>query len=1085
MAALSVPLAGVRLWPLCRFTPKKRSMITSSPRGGGTACARTVSLALVLALLSSLPGHAATRNWTGTPANNALWTQASLWGGAVPTSLDDAFFNSANTTVRIDNTVSAACAQLSLGRHALNTSLAMSGGTLAPRSEVFIGQYSDGSGWFDLSGGTVNAATHFTVGASGTGDLTMSGGVLNIGGTFFINRYTGTGIDGYADLSGGTINAGNLSIGSAGKLVVDNTTLTLVGDKRTLVNNYLAGKSIVETWKGFIASSVTYDAGTNRTTLNAPNGRYSGIASFGPSQIGQRAITYDYSGVRKVKPSPASGVHPRIFFDATDLPDIRDRLENTAFGREVFKMVRAHTLLLREGTTGYNTWPASDRVMPNGSPRFANVGIFNHGAVYAQLIAGDASGLTALDPTHRSALLGQFALEAFECLVQDGQSGIAARQANLAQAMDTWADWAVGSSDFGSHSLALAYDMVYGSMTPTQRGKFRKVLALQLKSSLPSSPQPLPPYSGVTVEPEALVSNWVPLNTFQLLVGTAIEGEAVVADAGFSAADLFAFLNEGMTSLHNVYTYGWYSNGAPYEGQGKNSAFATHLVAFARRGYDFFGHPHLKAYGRNWISAVLEPYGYASTKYDVLGGNGLVMSGPDLIGLKWMYPDDPGVDFAFRNGTQTLWTDANGNKQTFIDTRLFSARSNFSNELLAAAIFAQDVSSTASWTTQNAAALGSLDYLDTQGGTLITRSGFDPDAARLMVHIRQDFGGHTAADRNSFNFGALGRTFVDIHPYQNSNYHSVVRVDDVAMKVTAKDGQKMRIPSKLAAWKTASKASFVTGDATYAYSWEWFWRNNGGLNQPRNGVPWEFDLNSFNTFRRTGNKISEAYGNQAFKDFPQWWYGGLEGIQRIPLMKMRQVYRTIGLVRSGKPYVLVVDDVRRDDLPHNYKWCATLPNDLALTVPVPAPANFNAATDVILKESAGDRCLLVRVLLANGTPQQFAGTSGSSLAYLETIPATTAGPACNRLVIERASVVEPQFRVLLFAFRSGEALPTSAWSGTDNNTLTVGTTVTDTFTFVPRMATVAGETVTISEFNLTAGATAYSYTNLVEPTPVR
>jgi hypothetical protein len=828
-------------------------------------------------------------------------------------------------------------------------------------------------------------------------------------------------------------------------------------------------------------------------------GAGSGIALMAPDVLGQRAIAYDYSGVRTVRRAPPVGLHPRIYFESAELPGIRARLEATEVGREIRTMIRAYTVLLREGRSGYIALGEGITRMPDSTPRVDNVGLYDQSAIYGRLAAGDTSDLPAANSTRLFALGGQLALEAFECLLREGESDTESRQAALANAMAAWAGWALAEPDFaafsraadykfGGHQLALAYDMAHGAMSPAQRDLVRKALAAMMRSYFAGeSAGNAWRYTGVDVAPEALAANWVAINTFRILIACAIEGAVVPADAGYDAGQLDVWFREAMTSFQKFFTYGWHSNGAPYEGQGKNYAYAAHLVPLARRGFDFFGHPHLREYGRQWMPAVVEPFGYGFTKYDALGGSDTLLSTNDLVGMKWMYPDDVAVDFAYRNGMHTDWFDAEGERRVFPDARKLPARSVYQNDLLAAAIFAPEAESPLGWTEHNKAALGGrLDYLDTQGGTLITRSGFDPEASRLMVHVRQNFGGHTSADRNSFNFGALGRVFIPIsssrHMYQESAYQSVVHVNDLAMKVTAKDGRKMRIPAKMAGWKSGERAAFVTGDATYAYSWEWFWRNDGRLNPG-----FEYDLNTFNTFRRTGNKIPEAFGDIPFRDFPHWMFGGVEGVQRKAFQPMRQVYRTIGLVRSGQPYVLVVDDVRKDDQPHNYKWFASLMNDLEVHVPNPAPANHDAATDIVLKESGGDRCLLVRVLRAEGTPRQLPGSPGTSLGYVETVASAAAGQApYRRLVIERDAVVDARFRVLLFPFRlgAGQALPRTTWSN-EGKTLTVTTTTTDTFDFAPRTETVAGEPVTISEFHLDADGTAFPYVNLVEPAPVR
>ena len=1047
---------------------------------------RRLALGLVVTtcLLPST-SFAVTRSWTGTVDTNAKWSIASLWGGTLPTTADDAWFNVANNYALIDSTVNAAGRQIIIGRNAANTSLNITGGSVTSAGEFFIGQYAGSSGVVDMSDGTLNAGSHFNIGATGIGAFHMSGGVANIGGRLYLNRYPGATASGYADISGGSVSATDLTIGAEGTMFLDNTTLQLAGDERTLVNGYLSTGQIASWFGSYAPVSVAYDATANKTTVAVANGRKVGISAFTAAVLGERPITYDYTGVRRIKPAPPVASHPRIYMESDDANEVKTRLETTVIGQEILRMVQAHTLLLRSGSGAYNAMPVSFKLMPDNTARIDNVGLYDRSVVYNQLVAGTTTAINTMgtnnDSTGTYVLSGEMALEALECFLYKADPAMETRAGNLGKAMNTWALWALAQPDFGigsttwkfgGHSIAIAYDFNHWKMTPVERNNVRKAVAHVMKGFFASGSSSTQ-YVGYGVTPEAFATNWVTLDTFKLVAACAIEGEVTTADAGYSSADLDSYVNTAASSLHKFFTYGWFPTGAPLEGQGKNYTFGAHLIAMARRGYDFFGHPHVKAYTDRWVPAVIEPYGYKFTKYDVLGGNDSQLEMSDLVGAIWMYPKNPKVDFAWRNRVQTKWTDGGGNAQLFYDARKFGARSGYGNSLVPAAVFATDIASTETWTAHNSATLGSLDYLDDEGGTLVSRSAYDPDATRLMVHIRQDFGGHTTADRNSFTLGALGRTFINHHNIQDSIYHSVVHVDDKAMKVTEKEGRKMRIPAKVSGWKIGADSSFISGDATYAYSNEWKWRNDGVIESG-----FVADNAKFNDFRRTGNKIVEAFGNTSFNLFPHWVSNGLEGIQKKPYQPMRQVYRTIGLVRGEKPYVFLVDDIRKDDATHNYKWFATVASGLDIVTGVALPIGCDAATDVVLQETAGNRWLLVRVLRADGTPQQLAGTPGSSLAYLETLG------TYKRLVIERAGVVEPNFRVMLFPFRAGDPLPVSG--GSENNlTITVGGQ-TDSIQFYPRSQTVAGQTVTINEFTISRGATTVvDFRDQVEPAAAR
>jgi autotransporter-associated beta strand protein len=860
-------------------------------------------------------------------------------------------------------------------------------------------------------------------------------------------------------------------------------------------------------------------AGSAPATLTVTGGQQAPV--FSPALAGERAVAYDYTGVRAVVRQPPPGRHPRIYFNESEIPAINARLAGTQVGREAFTMIKLYTAIMRDGRSdAHDRQPESFRIMPDGTRRLGNVGLYDRSTVYNALAAGDATGIAGLvtDGKNTDCLViaGTMSLEAFECLVQRdtgdaaAAAAITARAQKLAAAMDTWAQYILttgaftSSNDwkFGGHLTALAYDMNHWAMTDAQRAGVLKAL-VRYFDCIRTNTYGAPDYFGVGLAPEVVTSNWVALGAFRTLTAFAIEGD-ITADAaagtGVTNETVTAYIDNAGAVWHNFLTYGWHPSGAGWEGQGKNYLFAAaSLIPYARRGCDFFGHPHLQAYARRNLPAMMQPYGYSWTLYDLLGGSGAdpeqgkrFVESLDYIGLKWMLPDDPAADFMWRNFVHTEYKTAAGARDTFPDLRdtKFSTRSTYYNQLLPAAIFAADPAAAAGWQAQNTAALGALDYIDNDGGTLVSRSGYDAGAAQLIFHVRQDFGGHTFADRNTFALSALGRLFINYNSggsnsgLQAADFQNIVLVDGKAMAVTDTEGDKCRIPAKLAAWSAAPAAAFATGDATYAYSNEWWW-GAGATSLKSGGFAWE--NNTLNTFRRAGNKIPEAFGDWPFKDFPNWNAAGKkENIQSRPYNPMRQVIRTAGLVRGPRPYALIIDDIRKDDAARTYKWLAHVPADLALLAGSALPAGCNAATDVVLAEPAatGDRRLLVRILRADGTPKQAAGAiGGSALACLETIASPNTAETWNRLVIERASTAAPNYRVLLYPFRAGDPLPATTLTTGASPVLTV--TIdggTDTFAFNTRSTIIDGATTTLTEFILTpAAGAALDYRDIIEP----
>jgi hypothetical protein len=844
--------------------------------------------------------------------------------------------------------------------------------------------------------------------------------------------------------------------------------------------------------------AVTYNASSNKTTVKAPNGRRSGIDAFPSSAFGQRSLSLDYSDVRKFSAAPAPGIHPRVFFNPEEIADIKDRLTNTEAGQAVAFHISLITGIMRNGASWYNALPSEVRTMPNGSKRFGNTGAVDTHTTYNGLVAGTGGGVGY-------NVLGEMSLEAFECLIHQGESGYDQRATNLATAQNAVAQWAISTGNtnmdaIGGQHYALCYDLNYWAMTTQQRKNIRHALAM----SMPHSGS----YIGVGVTPEANTSNWSTIDSSILNCMMAIEGECTVANDGIDASFFTNYVKDAMTSMYSYAAYGYYPDGSPYEGMGKNALTASNYIAFARRGYDVFGLPNFKNFVRSYAPSIVQPWGCAFPAYDVLGGslNGLLAS--DFVGLRWAYPNDAAADFFGRN-FKTIYLDTKGDWQEFYDYSKASFGSNYWCDMIPAAAFVCN-SGSGTFTDQSKAVLNNqFDYTGLNSGVFVSRSGFDPNATMLQMHVRQDLGGHTTADRNSFTLSALGCVWMEIHhdvsqgtlqfhEMQESKFQSVPLVDGAAMWVTQLDGHKMRIPAKAAGWKSSDKACFFSGDATYAYTNQWFWQSYDATTTSVPWSGWTLEQTTPNDFRRSNNKIAEPIGNSPFYAYPHWQYPGKnEGIWKKPNIAMRQVYRTAGLVRGTKPYALIIDDIQKDDANHTYKWLAqlrhdhydtTFSKDLVIVTGTNLPAGFNQATDVLLQEktASSTRQLLVRVLRANGTPIQSAGSTGSTLAYIEqeTDCTNTTWP---RLCIERSGTVSPDFRVMLFPMTIGDVVPKTTWSTNlkpnDTLTITIGSQ-TDVMQFYSRPASVGGQTVTINEFVLKRAGTTLpllDYRNQFEP----
>ncbi len=795
-------------------------------------------------------------------------------------------------------------------------------------------------------------------------------------------------------------------------------------------------------------------------TYNWANYDDSETNGFGAASM----VNFDFTGVRSISHAPPVGVHPRIFFNPEDIPAIKNRWENTPSGAAAFAQIHAYTMLLNLGyvSGGYNHNSAYGRDA-FGNKYIDNAGFWDGSGAYNLLVAEDATVWTtysSINNRHRTACL--MAMEALECLVYTGtndpDTGEAYddRAADLATAMAFWASLVIGDATvnpdgqnfnyFGGTHMALCYDLNYNAMTTAQRDVVRQALA-QITPTVPRYGENLASY--------ATASNWTTLNSFEIICNLAIEGEA-----GYKPDLTFHW----MRTAYNFLNYGWYPSGAGLEGLGKNYQFVTTLVACAKRGYSLLGHPHVRAYGQDFLPAITQPFGHGFTSYDVWGGSGYdeekggyKFSAADAVGLKWAFPNDASVDFVWRNYIEK-WYFINSEGYVYQQIR---PDDSYYNYLIPAAIFTSDYN-TGSWDSQNATAQhNTTDYFAPDRGLAVLRSGFTDEDLAVQFHCRQDMGGHTHGDRNDFTLSGLGRMWVKKtyggSPFQPTYFHSCVLIDDLGMGVGDPDGDKCRQPGTILAYQPTSDFSMVAGDATYAYTWEWHWqaRDNNSDHSWLGSNNWEAVTETLNDFQYQQNPL--PHYNIPMYDFAHWSTPfHYERMVKRPYNPMERVMRSVGMIKGAHPYALIVDDVQKDGNVHNYKWVAQIARDLTIESTSINLVDNNYECDIILEEpsATGNRRLLVRVLQNSGyngsTPPGYI----DELDYIGFFNGNTynSNPnwVRNRLVIENNSI-SPDFKVLLFPYEVGDPLPLTTWNPThDTLTVSIGTQInTIAFEAVP------------------------------------
>ncbi len=756
--------------------------------------------------------------------------------------------------------------------------------------------------------------------------------------------------------------------------------------------------------------------------------------------LGSRNVVLDSTDLRAIVHAPATGIHPRLYFGPSEIPDIKNRPENTISGQAVKANLHAYTTLLHLGSS-YNQ-RASSALDTNGERHIDNPGAWNMEPFYTLLKNEDPNvwANATVKQRHRTAAL--MSHEAFMCLLYpnefdtDINLSYNQRIENLTKAMYFWSQLALNDpevnptdqnfNNFGGVHMGLCYDLMYNYLTTEEQNSIRAALV----KIIPDHPR-----HGGSMICYANTSNWSTLNSFEILINLAIENET-----GYKPQ----LTDEWMRAYHNFITYGWYPSGAGYEGLGKNYQFVTTMIAAAKRGYSLLSHPHVRAYGEHFLPAIMQPFGEGFTSYDVWGGSGYdeekgmyKFNASDMVGLKWIFPNSEKIDFVWRNYISSFYkTPSKGYVYAQIQPD-----DSYANYLIPAAVFCQDYHTNTTW---QAAADSTIetDYFASDRGLAVMKSSTSKEALAVQFHARQDMGGHTHGDRLDFTLSGLERIWVRKSyggsPFQPSYFHSVILVDDLGIGVGDPDGDKCRQPAKVLHYNSEDNLSTISADATYAYTWEWHWSpQNSNTDHPWLGTNnWTAVTETWNDFQFQPQP--EAHFNIPFYDFPHWHQAGkYEKMIKRPYNPMQKVVRNVGLIKGNHPMVLITDDIQKDEDIHNYKWVAQIARDLEWDSYEINTSNENYKYDIILKEPAevGNRKLLIRILQCENLDGVSAPGYIDTLEYVDYFKETTYNSNPNwerkRLVIESNSV-SPNYKILLYPFKEGQDLPITNWNTTKN-----------------------------------------------------
>lgn len=770
--------------------------------------------------------------------------------------------------------------------------------------------------------------------------------------------------------------------------------------------------------------------------------------------------------------TPEPGVHPRIVFGPKDLDRVRAH----------FKGVKVAAIMLDAIREGVAKGIDNSKTL--------------EGQYFAALAAGDLTGFKALVNSGSTAegsadfkklfddkrkpgftwgwgagnpLLRPMEMKALLCLLDKDDKG----SRKVAAALCTWADFIRpqveaanrdpnnanhwnGMRDLVSGDIGFTYDWTADVMTTGQRDTVRRLLADAIKGKYTL---------GWDLPSHWRTWNFIGIDAHVLVNNLAIEGEE---------GHVPQITDRAYENARDYLTYGNSPVGGGKEGVGYQTSGQSHLViqmlALANRGRNLWTHNHLRRQVDSWLVEIMNPYGGGFMANGDLANGAPALS--LVMSLKYFYPRNAATDYVLQN-TQEAKLDQWKKAGLYLDVGLL--------------LMCADPSTTDH---QFGADFGrKLTWFDPDRGVLVARTAWAHDAVVLHVDCRNDttFPSHDHPDRGQFVLFAHGRPWAcDGFRDSEPKYHNTVTIDGYGQGY-------FPTPGRWVALAQNDQAVMALVDLKYPY--DWFWPHTPWVESEemlkRRGmedyipvmkrVLSRFPLEKFELDPLPG--VRRFFAGYDAMD-PRLWGKEDNATLRAPWNPVERATRISGLFRGKHPYVLVCDDMKKDDQERLYEWRMNMPpdidvvslkgNELLLGDQTTKRTPYTERDELFqsgflrnrtaLTPASGDRLLLVRVL-DRGEPRLPALQENIRLQLVEYLKFDDSHQFLGRSnglgkqVVVPARSTATHTRVLLFPHKSGEELPVSSWNESKTVLTVSWKDQVDVITFQPRADGIEGITV--------------------------
>ncbi|WDE95235.1 hypothetical protein PQO03_05810 [Lentisphaera profundi] len=777
---------------------------------------------------------------------------------------------------------------------------------------------------------------------------------------------------------------------------------------------------------------------------------------------------------------PASGIHPRILISPDDLPRIRAGIKNTLAGAYAYHQITVNQKesIRNKGSESYELLKAlaagdedlAMKIMKKES-KFPRKQKYSHRYGFAYVLMTEAldsliredekmgkelaaaistlstiyyKRLVAMDESFKA---GKVSTDKYN--TPDRFHGFRLNEQSIQLNGDVWRSNRRAAID-GEPWFAFMYDYAHHWMNEEQRANCRKALNKY--------------HFGKTTMGSHMPHhfrnwNWIAIGSGGLyLTALATEGEP---------GNDQRVIDHAREILTDFVKYGWSDMGSSDEAIGY-SQFGLRwaipgFIAMARRGDNIWNLNRWKN-SVNWYAQSSQPNAFGkgndSGQRFISHGDG-GQGGPSTMTMqafKRFYPNDPVVDYVLQR-TNQVTLDKNGNfpppnKKTFYNS--------YPHMDL---IIAADSSKKQYNDGKN---LGLKNtFFDPDRNSLITRDKWGIDQLQLQFEARDDghAPNHQHADKGAFTLTGAGRVWADERFRSvEGRHHSLVIID-------GKGQGYFTPPSTWLGMQDNEDVTIAAVDTAYSHAWRWPGELCGyvDLNDPRR------------KFARYANFTEKADAFLAKNLDFKWqdhvdrhpklekFYKGFEkGDPRIwdeysrPLRiehnPVEKAFRSAMLVRGEHPYVLITDDIKKDDQERLYEWLMMLtPNTEVASIGTHEIMLFDESHPNMemkpgLNRKIGAKVPMCLVSVLDRTiPEDIYTNPQIRLETFELKDARSwpqgRGFQLQKRLVIPSRAVEPNFKVLLYPHYKGAKLPKYEWNESRNQvTVTIGKQV-DVITF--------------------------------------